>query len=94
MVCVMKMVCCWLAQQTPLWVELPLPPGEEWSAELVCVYDGGVVAVSARGAVVGWPSFPQGTVGACHGRAAIGSEDRFRSAFSLQAVRVVGDSVC
>ena len=94
MVCVMKMVCCWLAQQTPLWVELPLPPGEEWSAELVCVYDGGVVAVSARGAVVGWPSFPQGTVGACHGRAAIVSEDRVRSAVSLQAVRVVGDSVC
>ena len=75
------------------WVELPLPPGEEWSAELVCVYDGGVVAVSAHGAVVGWPSFPQWTVGACHGRAAIGSEDRVRSAVSLQAVRVVGDSV-
>lgn len=74
-------------------MELPLPPGEEWSAELVCVCDGGVVAVSVGGAVVGWPSFPQGAVDACHGQAAIGSEDRVRSAVSLQTVRVVGDSV-
>lgn len=54
--------------------------------ELVCVCDGGVVAVSARGAVVGWPSFHQGTAGACHGRAAIQSEDRVRSTAVLQPV--------
>lgn len=68
-------------------MELPLPPGEEWSAELVCVCDGGVVAMSAQGAVVGWPAFQQGTVGACRGQAALKGEDKVRSSVPLQVVR-------